>query len=90
MINGEANNFYYFAVKNLSEFNSLGWLRCKKEAITNGDADFEDALDDALDYQTIETHLERISKLKSYINKYNWKGIDFPAGSKEWIKSEKN
>ena len=30
MINDEANNCYYFAVKNLSELNSLGWLRGKK------------------------------------------------------------
>ena len=90
MINDEANNCYYFAVKNLSELNSSGWLRAKKEAIINDDADFEDALDDALDYQTIEKNPERISKLKHYINKYNWKGIDFPAGPKEWIKFEKN
>ena len=53
-INDEANNCYYFAVKNLSELNSSGWLVAKKEAIINDDADFEDALDDALDYQTIE------------------------------------
>ena len=33
---------------------------------------------------------QRISKLKPYINKYNWEGIDFPAGPKEWIKFEKN
>ena len=33
---------------------------------------------------------ERISKLKHYTNKYNWKGIDFPAGPKEWRKFEKN
>ena len=59
----------------MSELNSLGWLRAKKEAIINGDADFEDsfedALDDALNYEHIETHPEGISKLKSYINKYN-------------------
>ena len=30
MSNDEANNCYYFAVKNLSELNSLGWLRGKK------------------------------------------------------------
>ena len=36
MINNEANNCYYFAVKNLSELYSLGWLRSKKEAIING------------------------------------------------------
>ena len=58
----------------------------KKEAIINGDNDFQNALADALNYQTIETHPERISKLKPYINKYIWEGIDFPAGSKEWQK----
>ena len=80
MINDEANNCYYFALKNLSELNS---------SIINSDFDFEDTLDDALNYQNIETHPERILKLKPYINKYNWKGIDFPAGPKEWIKFEK-
>ena len=68
----------------------MRWLRAKKEAIINGDADFEDALDDALNYQTIEKDPQRISKLKPYINKYNWKGIEFPAGPKEWVKFEKN
>ena len=43
-----------------------------------------------LNYQTIESHPERILKLKPYINKYNWKGIDFPAGSKKWQKFERN
>ena len=42
-----------------------------------------------LNYQTIETHPERISKLKPYINKYIWKEIDFPVGSKDWVKFEK-
>ena len=86
MINDEANNCYYFAIKNLSELNSLGWLRGRKEAIINGNNHFKKPLDDALNYQTIETHPERISKLKPYINKYNWEGINFPAGSKEWQK----
>ena len=40
MINDESNNCYYFAVKNLPQLNSLGWLRAKKEAIINDDADF--------------------------------------------------
>ena len=90
MINDEANKCYYFAVKNLSELNSLGWLRGKKEGIINGDNDFVKALDNALNYQTIETHSERIPKLKLYINKYNWEGIEFPAGPKEWQKFERN
>ena len=83
MINDEANNCYYFAVKNLLELNSLGLLRGKKEAIINGDNDFQNALDDALNYQNIEKDPQRISKLKPYINKYNWKGIKFTAGPKE-------
>ena len=109
MINDEANNCYYFAVKNLSELNSLGWLRGKKEEIINNNNstdnnnnnnnnnknnsnnnDFQNALNDALDYQTIESHPQRISKLKPYINKYNWKGINFPATPKDWKKFERN
>ena len=54
MINYEANNYYYFAIKNLPELNSLGWLRGKKEAIINNNDnnnnDFQNALDDALNY----------------------------------------
>ena len=90
MVNDEANNQYYFSAQNLSELNSLGWLRGKKEAIINGDNDFQNAVNDALNYQNIETHPERISKLKPYINKYNWEGIDFPAGPKEQKTFERN
>ena len=65
-------------------------MTAKKEATINNDNSFQNALDDALNYQTIKTNPERISKLKPYINKYNWKGIDFPAGPKDWIKFERN
>ena len=82
MINDEANNCYYFAVKNLSELNSLGWLRGKKEAIINNNNSFQNAFNDALNYQTIETNPERISKLKPYINRYNPEEIEFPAETK--------
>ena len=90
MTDDEATNHYYFPVKNLSELNSLEWLRWKKETIISGNNDFRSALNDALNYQNIETHPERISKLKPYINKYNWEGIEFPAGPKEWGKFERN
>ena len=70
------------------ELNSLGWLWGKKEAIINND--FQNALDDALNCQIIESNPQRISKLKPYINKYNWERIHFPAGSKEWQKFERN
>ena len=90
MINNKANNCYYFAVKNLPELYSLGWLRSKKKAINNGDNDFQNTLDDALNYQNIERHRQGISKLKPYINKYNWEGIEFPAGSKDWKNFEQH
>ena len=71
----------------MSELNFLGCLQGKKEEIINNNNNnnnhFQNALGDALNYHTVETHPERISKLKSYINKYNWEGIHFPAGSKE-------
>ena len=62
MISNEANNYYDFAVKNLSELNSSGWLTGKKEAIIKGDNDFQIALDDALNYQNIKKDPQRISK----------------------------
>ena len=77
MINDEVNNCYYFAVKNLPEWNSLGWLRSKIEAIINGDNGFQNALDDALNYQNIETHQERISKLKPVLISIIGKGKNF-------------
>ena len=90
VINDESNKCHYFAVKNSSELNSSVWLRGKKETIISGDNNFENALDDALNYQNIKTNPERISKLKPYINKYNWKGIKFRAEPEEWKKFERN
>ena len=44
----------------MSELYSLGLLRNKNEAIINGDTDFQNALDDALNYQNIERHPQRV------------------------------
>ena len=85
MINDEAENCYYFAVKTLLELYSSEWLRCKKAAIINGNNDFQNGLS----YQNIEIDPERISNIKPYISKYNWEGIELPAGSKDWEKLNK-
>ena len=90
IINDEAKSYHYFAVQNLPELDSLEWLRGKKDAISNDDNSFQNALNDALNYHTIETHPERISKIKPYIIKYNWEGIEFPVGPKDWKKFEQN
>ena len=45
--------YYYFAVKSKLELYSSEWLRSKKKEITNSDSCFQNALNDALDYQRI-------------------------------------
>ena len=79
-----------FCCKKFVRIKFSSWLRGKKETIISGDTDFEDALDDALNYQNIEKDRQRISELKPYINKYNWEGIEFPTGGKDWKKIEQN
>ena len=72
MINDDDDNekYYYFAIKSKLELYSSEWLRSKKEAIINGDNCFQNALNDALDYQRIKKDPQKISKLKPDINDY--------------------
>ena len=75
--------YYYFVIKSKLELYSSKWLRNKKQSITNGDDCFQNALNDALDYQRIKKVPQKISKLKLYINQYNWKDIKFPSGKED-------
>ena len=91
MINDDHNEkYHYIAVKSKLELYSSEWFRNKKELITSEDNCFKNALNDSLDYQAIKTHPERISKLKQYINKYNWKDIKFPSDKENWKNFEQN
>ena len=56
----------------------------------NKDKCFQYSITAALNHQEIRNHPERISNIKPYVDKYNWNGIDFPAGIKDWEKFEKN
>ena len=40
----------------------------------------------ALNHQNNENHPEGISNIKPFIDQYNWEGVDFPAGIKDWKK----
>ena len=51
---------------------------------------FQCSITVALNHQKIRNNLERISNIKPFIDNYNWKGIDIPAGVKDWEKFEKN
>ena len=84
MINDNDNKkYYYFPVKSKLELYSSEWLRSKKESVANKDNCSQNALNDSLDYQTIKTNPERISKLMSYTNQYNWKGKTFPSDKED-------
>ena len=90
--------FYYdFNKTNInregSYIDSPQWLKNKKSTINpknNGDKCFQYAVTFSLNLNSIDNHPERISKIKPFINKYNWKDIDFPAMSKDWEKFESN
>ena len=91
MINdGDDEKYHYFALKSKLELYSSEWLRSKNESITNKDNCFQTALNDSLDYQNIKKNPLNISKLKPYINQYNWKDIKFLSDKENWKKFEQN
>ena len=76
-----------------SYIKSPEWISYKKATINPKNKDnkcFQYSITVALNHQETENHPERISNIKLFINKYNWKGIDFPAETKDWEKFERN
>ena len=77
-----------------SYINSPEWLKNKKVTIspqnTKDNKCFQYAITAALNYRNIDSHLERISKLKPFIDNYNWDNTDFPAGHKDCSAFDKN
>ena len=51
---------------------------------------FRYAVTVALSYREIESNPERVSKIKQFINKYDWKGINYPSKIDDWETLEKN
>ena len=76
-----------------SYIESPEWLKNKGVTINpknTKDNCFQYAIIAALNYQNINHHPERISKLKPFINNCNWSDIEFPSHSKDWRKFECN
>ena len=77
-----------------SYIESPEWLHNKGLTInpknTKNNMCFQYAITAALNHQNIDHHPEIISKLKPFINNYNWKDIEFPSHSKNWRKFEQN
>ena len=65
-----------------SHIDSPEWLKNKKATInpqSNNDNCFQYALTVALNHKHIKKDPQRISKIKPFINQYDWKGINFPS-----------
>ena len=43
-----------------------------------------------VNYEEIKWNPERVSDIKSFINKYNWKGINCPSKINNWKTFEEN
>ena len=43
----------------------------------------------ALNYKEIKWNPERVSNIKPFINKYNWKGINYSSKLDDWKTNEK-
>ena len=76
-----------------SYIDSPKWLKDKKSTInpkSNGDKCFLYAVTLALNLDKIKKDPQRVSKIKPFIEKYNWEDLDFPSTSKDWKKFECN
>ena len=74
-----------------SYMKSPEWVINKRATINPKNKDnkcFQYSITVALNHQNIESHPERISNIKPFIDQYNWKGIEFPAGIRDWKKFE--
>ena len=43
-----------------------------------------------MNYEEIKKHSQRITKIKPFINKHKWQGINFPSEKDDWKKIDKN
>ena len=43
-----------------------------------------------LNYGEVESHPERVSNIKPFINEYKWKGINYPSKIDDWKTFKKN
>ena len=77
-----------------SYIDSPKWLKTKKATINPQNKKdykcFRYALTVALNHEQIKNNPERISKIKTFVDQYNWNEIDFSSTGKDWKKFESN
>ena len=95
----DAVNYLYYDLNKISiskggsYIDSPKWLKDKKSTINPKNNDykcFQYAVTLALNHDKIDRNPQRISKIKPFIEEYNWKDIDFPSTSKDLKKFELN
>ena len=86
-------NFFYYNFNETSiyrggsDIDSPKWLKDKKSTINlknNNHKCFQYAATLALNFDNINNHPEKISKIRPFIDQYNWKDIDFPPTNEDW------
>ena len=92
-------NFFYYNFNKVSIYrggsyiDSPKWLQDKKSTINPKNNDhkyFQYAATLALNFDNINNHPKKISKIRPFIDQYNCKDIDFPPTNKDWKKIELN
>ena len=91
-------NFFHYNFNKTSMYrggsyiDSPKWLKDKKSTINPKNNDhkcFQYAATLAQNFNNINNP-EKISKIRPFIDQYNWKDIDFPPTNKDWKKFELN
>ena len=62
----------------------------KKQQILSVKKIFQYTVTVTLNYKETKKDPQRVTKIKPFINKYNWEGINFPSEKDDWKKIEKN
>ena len=76
-----------------SYIEPVKWIKDKRSIINSKNNDykcFQYAITVVLNRDKINRDPQGISKIKPFIEQYNWNGIEFPATSKDWKKFEQN
>ena len=76
-----------------SYIDSPSWIKNRKATInpqSKNNECFRYAITVALNHDEIKKDPQRISKIKPFSDKYNWKDLEFPSHSKDWKKFEQN
>ena len=74
--------------------DSPDWIKNKKATLNpinkKDNSCFQYPVTVALNHEESKKDPQRITKIKPFINRYNWGGINFPSKKDDWKRTEKN